>query len=228
MAEDLIMEFHISRKARDRYQFDQSLFAFNGNVVFANFHAARLFAQKMNEQRDLTRFPEQAVQAGQINAMGMIDEILHMVMQAYRQERNPGVNAMALDWLERKIGKDELERTLRLFTEEFPPLAVYRGEISLEAYLAGSSDGMSNREAVFEEMLMLWLANANPAFTPFQELFSDASLSRNTAYSQIITKPARFLRNAARGRRGGQKPDRCAAQPGACLSRTRLRASWNT
>ena len=180
------MEFHISRKARDRYQFDQSLFAFNGNVVFANFHAARLFAQKMNDQRDLTRFPEQAVQAGQINAMGIIDEILHIVMQGYRLERNPGVNARALDWLERKIGKDELERTLRLFAEEFPPLAVYRGEISLEAYLAGSAGDMSNREAVFEEMLMLWLANANPAFAPFQELFSDASLSRNTAYSQII------------------------------------------
>ena len=75
------MEFHISRLARDRYQFDQSLFALNGNVVFANFHAARVFAQKLNERRDLIAFPEQAVQSGQINAMGIIDEILHMVMQ---------------------------------------------------------------------------------------------------------------------------------------------------
>jgi glycosidase len=179
------MEFHISRLARDRYQFDQSLFALNGNVIFANFLAARLFAQKMNDKRDLIRFPEQAVQAGQINAMGIIDEILHMVMQAYRQERNPRVNAMALDWLAENIGKEELERTLVQFAEEFPPLTVYRREISLEEYLRGTTDGMSNREAVFEEMLMLWLANANPAFAPFQELFSDASLSRGTAYTQI-------------------------------------------
>jgi hypothetical protein len=42
------MEFHIPRRARDRYQFGQSLFALTGNVVFANFYAARVFAQKMN------------------------------------------------------------------------------------------------------------------------------------------------------------------------------------
>ena len=73
----LPMEFHVSRRARDRYQFDESLFSINGNVIFANFHAARLFAQKINDKRDLARYPEQAVMAGQINAMGLIDEILH-------------------------------------------------------------------------------------------------------------------------------------------------------
>ncbi len=120
------MEFHISRQARDRYQFDQSLFAFTGNVIFANFHAARVFAQKMNDKRDLIAFPEQAVQAGQINAMGLIDEILHMILQGYRQERNPGVNARALDWLSEKFGRAETERALYRFAEEFPPVAVYQ------------------------------------------------------------------------------------------------------
>ena len=74
---NLVMEFHISLKARDLYQFDDSLFSLSGNVVFLNFHAARVFAHKMNERRDLVSFPERAVKAGQINAMGLIDEILH-------------------------------------------------------------------------------------------------------------------------------------------------------
>src|SRR3989304_3694281 len=47
----IMMEFHISRKARDLYQFDESLFSISGNVIFPNFHAARLFAQKINEKR---------------------------------------------------------------------------------------------------------------------------------------------------------------------------------
>ena len=34
------MEFHVSREARDRYEFSQMLFAFNGNVVFANLGAS--------------------------------------------------------------------------------------------------------------------------------------------------------------------------------------------
>ena len=37
----LMMEFHISRKARERYRFAESLFSYNGNVVFANVAACR-------------------------------------------------------------------------------------------------------------------------------------------------------------------------------------------
>ena len=41
-------EFHISRSARERYQFAESLFSYNGNVVFANMAACREFAHRMN------------------------------------------------------------------------------------------------------------------------------------------------------------------------------------
>ena len=60
---DSQMEFHISRDARDRYQFDLSLYSLCGNVIFADFHAVRVFAQKMNQKRDLVHYPEQAVKA---------------------------------------------------------------------------------------------------------------------------------------------------------------------
>ncbi|MCU0486827.1 MAG: hypothetical protein MUC85_12045, partial [Anaerolineales bacterium] len=74
-----MFEFHVSRDSRDLYQFEDSLFATNGNVIFANFYGARVFAQKMNAKRDLIAYPERAVKAGQINAMGLIDEALHLV-----------------------------------------------------------------------------------------------------------------------------------------------------
>ena len=83
------MEFHISRRARDKYQFDEDLFAYDGNVIFANFHAARRFVQKINSQRDLTSYPEQAVKTSQVNAMGLIDEIFHHVFKLYREQKNP-------------------------------------------------------------------------------------------------------------------------------------------
>ena len=35
-------------------------------------------------------------------------------------------------------------------------------------------------------MLMLWLANMNPAFSPFVELFDDSALEKETSYLQII------------------------------------------
>jgi glycosidase len=182
-----VFEFHISRSARDQYRFEDSLFSFNGNVIFANFHAARLFAQKMNEQRDLARFPEKAVRAGQINAMGLIDEILHVIVQLYREQINPDVMSEAMRWLTKKIGRYEVDQALERFTEQFPPTDVYKEHIPIKEYLQGQTGGVSNRLIALEELLLLWLANVNPAFSPYSELFDHAPLEKDTAYSKIIS-----------------------------------------
>ena len=176
------MEFHVKASARDFYGFDASLFSSSGNVVFADFGAARRFANAMNAKRP----PERAVSVGQVNAMGLIDEMLHLVVAQYRQNQNPRVMAEALVSLEARLGPDALERTLQAFAAEFPPVAVYRGETPLQTYLSGSTEGRSNREIVLEEMLMLWMANANPAFAPFLELFDDSNLEQFTAYLPAI------------------------------------------
>ncbi len=187
------MEFHVSRQARDRYQFDRSLFSLSGNVIFANFYAARLFAQKMNARRDLVRFPEQAVRTGQINALGLIDEILHYVVALYRQQKNPALMEQALEWLYNSLGREAVESALLRFTEEFPPLAVYSRQMEPGDYLNGESEGIPNRQVTLEEMIMLWLSNANPACAPFQELFDDSTLRRETVYQKIITALHDFL-----------------------------------
>ncbi len=181
------MEFHISREARELYDFDQSLFTLTGNVIFANFHAARVFVQKMNRRRDLVRYPERAAKAGQINAMGLIDEILHYVVQQYREEKKPTVMKEALDWLGESVGEQALESTLRRFVEEFPPLTVYRQEIGVDDYLEGETEGIPHRQMVLEEMVLLWLANDNPGFSPLIELFDDAELEKETSYREMMS-----------------------------------------
>jgi glycosidase len=181
-----LFEFHISRQARDKYRFDEMLFGLSGNVIFANFHAARLFATKINQKRDVVNFPERAVRAGQINAMGLIDEILHMVVQLYRQQINPVVMQDALDWLYGMLGREAIDDTLVLFVQEFPPLAIYLRGMNSQEYLNTDRDGISNRQVALEELLMLWLANANPAFSPYQELFDDSRLVKESAYGKMI------------------------------------------
>ncbi|MEX2547069.1 MAG: alpha-amylase family glycosyl hydrolase [Chloroflexota bacterium] len=179
-------EFHVSRAARDRYRFDEALFGLNGNVVFADYAAARRFAQKMNEQRDLSADPGAAVRAGDISAMGLVDEILHYVVELYRQERNPDAMADALAALSQRIPPESLEATLLSFAQHFPAIAAYRGEMSAAEYLAGETDGTPNREIVLEELLLLWLANMNEGFAPHAELFDDAPLEGGTAYVPVI------------------------------------------
>lgn len=191
-------EFHISRKARNLYNFDDSLFSLSGNVIFANFHAVRTFTQKMNARRNLIAFPEQALKAGQINAMGLIDEILHLVIHLYRQQRNADIWSEALDWLEKKHGIQKIDQSLKAFTQEFPTVAVYKNEISLDEYIDGSAQlengqTISNRQVILEEMLVLWLANVNPAFGPYLELFDDSQLEKNSLYREIISELGSFF-----------------------------------
>jgi glycosidase len=178
-------EFHISRKTRAAYQFNESLFATNGNVIFANFHAARQFAQKINSKRDLLNYPEKAVRAGQINAMGLIDEIYHIVLQLYRQQINPSVMQEAIEWINAMMGEDVLDQVLLVFINEFPPTSVFRGEVEKETYLDGKSNNVSHRQLLLEELIMLWLANKNPALNPFYDLFDDEVLVKSTAYTKI-------------------------------------------
>ncbi len=191
-------EFHISRHSRDRYEFEDTFFESNGRVVVANVSAARRFAQKINERRDLSRAPEQAIRAGEINALGLIDEIMHHMLYEYKRQRNPRVVAQALDWLEQNIGRQATDLALERFIEEFPPQAVYHHKLTPVEYLAETStepDGqeLPNRQVALEEMLMLWLANANPAALPYQELFDDSPLRRATLYPQIIDELHQFF-----------------------------------
>jgi glycosidase len=191
----VVMEFHISRKVRDLYQFDEPLFSLSGNVIFPNFHAARLFAQRMNEKRDLVNFPEQAIETGQINAMGLIDEIFHYIVGLYHGEKNSKVMQQALEWLYKKFGKQKVDEALRKFTDEFPAVAVYRREVELDTFLEGETAGVPHRLMVLEEMLMLWLANMNPAFSPFIELFNDSALEKESSYLPIIEALHPFFDN---------------------------------
>jgi glycosidase len=187
------MEFHISRQARDHYKFDETLFAYDGNVIFANFLASRVFAQRVNESRDLVNYPEHAIKAGQINSMGLIDEIFHHCFALYRQSRNPNVLEQALTVIEKQFGKARMNNLFLMFINEFPPIAVYKNLETPEEYLNEKTEGVSNRSLVLEELIMLWLSNKNPALAPYQEFFSDENLFSNTIYSLVMIKLQDFF-----------------------------------
>jgi len=181
------MEFHINRELRERLGVDDQLFSYTGNVVFANVTACRVLAQKMNEARGAGNDPAKIVNAGALFAMGLIDELNHALVERYRKEIDPNVLKDAMKWFAAHARQDDVERMIRTFAEQFPNVAVYRGETTVDEWLRATTDGLSNREAAVEEMLMLWLANSNPAFKPFQELFKDTALKQKTVYQNATT-----------------------------------------
>jgi glycosidase len=184
-----LREFHVSRSVREAHGLGESLFSVSGNVVFADFRAAREFAHRLNEHRPAGK----AVSASDIYALGLIDEALHLVVARHRREIAPRLWTEALDLLGEEVGPGPLDELLLAFVEEFPPNTVFSGEITAGEYLAGETDGEEHREAALEELVLVWLANRNPAFEPFRELFDDDVLRQMTAYGTAVRRLESFL-----------------------------------
>ncbi len=181
----VIMEFHISRAARERYQVQATLFSFTGNVVFANVAASRELAHRMNAVRKADEHPELAVNPGALFAMGLIDEATHALFAHYRETIDPLVLSDALVWFQQKVGQQNLDSLLLTFVEKFPGRSVYSGEQTAAEWLAGSTNGYAHKHAAFEEIVLLWLANINPAFVPFKELFDDTHVQPAETYKSV-------------------------------------------
>ncbi|MFQ5651018.1 MAG: alpha-amylase family glycosyl hydrolase [bacterium] len=193
-ASSVELEFHVSRAAREKYEFDRHLFSTRGNVIFTSFHAARLFAQKMNRKRDLLNRPQMMVRAGEINAMGLLHEVFHWVVHLYRQQVNPKVFDHAVEWLHNKVGAESVEPTLITFAHLFPTSRVYEQGIDAATYLRDDTGGVTNRLIVLEELMLLSVSNANSALAPFRELFDDKMLRNQTGYTQMLQGMSEFFK----------------------------------
>jgi glycosidase len=188
-------DFHISRAAREKYKIGQSLFSITGNVILADYQQARILSEKINSKRRDEGNADQFVTAGQINALGLLHEIFHLLMRRYEENDNPGVFSKAINYLKNEISENGLEKTLLAFVEEFPPLPVFNKEVTTENYLKGNTSGKPNSEIVLEEIILLYMENSNPAASNLRELYADDKLSTKTNYKQLIEKTEVFFDN---------------------------------
>jgi glycosidase len=193
-----IFEFHILASIRKKYQVEETLFSSNGNLIFPNYYAVRLLAQKINAKRNLQKYPEQTIRTGQLNAMGLLDEIYHYVLRLYEETANPKVFARAEKKLDQAVGAEKVNTVLHNFGTLFPPLDVHLGKKKLESYLKDSTGNKPHTEITLEEIVLLYFANFNPAFNLFKELFDDKELNESTAYSKLITDLEFFFQTEKR------------------------------
>lgn len=187
--------FHVLLESREKYQFEENLFALNGDLIISNFYLARLLSQRINQKREEEKIYNKYVTPGQINALGLIHEIYHYIIYHYETNENPGVFNRTLAHLNKTVGEVNIDFLLLSFIEKFPPIPVYKNESTATEYLNQKTGSKTNREIVLEELILLHLENINPPFETLKELFDDSNLAESTTYNQFITETEKFFEN---------------------------------
>ncbi len=194
-------EFHISRRSRDKYNFDEVFFSLTGDVIFSNYRAAQTFASKLNEERERSGLSTREdvaqklgqVSPGEINAMGIFHEIMHFVIDSYIVDINPQAFSKLEASLNTALGKKSVDLCAEEFIDSFPPSAVYRRQESAADFLKGDAGDVTRRHTVLKELLLLWLENRNPSFNSISDLIDDSVLREKSDYEPAMAKVEAFF-----------------------------------
>lgn len=189
-------EFHLARSARERYGFGESILGLNGRLLVSHRPGGALTG--IAAARSLTdriyAVEGRSVPASEIFAAALIEEILHLVLRRYDQE-HPGSLVGLLATLQGGV-PNKLSAVLLDFTTQYPPTAVFRKELAAEAYLAGSTAGISNQRITIEEILLVDVADRNLALEPYRDLF-DAPILRAPDFGVLIRSAEAFFKRIA-------------------------------
>ena len=172
--------FHLAKWVRQLYEVDEYLFKLNGNVILANLFQSRLLIKQMHDKKDIIAIDEEKVTAGNLFALGLIDEILHVVVGKYKEDVNQDIMTDLIQFITTYFKSESIDKVFSKFVEYYPPLEVYQNKITELDYLIGETNDTPNLNILIEEIIMLWINNQNPAFDSFEFLFEDKKIEQES------------------------------------------------
>ena len=182
-------EFHVSREARERYGLSGALFGLHGSLIVTDIPSVRRVATQMNTARAAGMAPgAPTVLAGELNALGLLHEVFHAILDRYDATISPGILRRTLDEIDADLGTDRTARVFETFAAGFPSGPNERLHTGVDRRVrepAGNAIADTRPDAL-QELLLLSLANSNPATEPLRELFDDQPLAA-TDYRRLLS-----------------------------------------
>jgi glycosidase len=187
-------EFHISRQARNTWAITAELASLHGTQLSANLAAIRQLVREVNSHGPQSATPPLSV--AEVYAAAVLDEVLHLVIRLYRDETAALNFGSGLALIRSELGAAETDAALLEFVKQFPAASRQTAAGDALEYLQGSTEEVPNSEIVLEEMLLLWLANRNPALRPLKVLFDDSHLRASSRYAEVMASLTGLLEAA--------------------------------
>lgn len=185
--------FHVTKNARDKYEINEMLFSIYGRIVFGNFNAVKILTDKMNSIRNIEKEPLSTISPSLLNAMGLMDEILHFMLEKYKNQIRENPFKVVLKNDSKLFGSDLLN-LLKNFIGNFPNNEIYSNKITVDEYLTSKTEGVGNKEIIIEELLVNWIQNQNKVYKNTKELIDDSVLNKTKTYKQFINSIKKYFK----------------------------------
>ena len=196
--------------ARDRYALDAGYFSSRGRGGGRSRRPSGRVADRAGTGG--TR-PDRPVTAGDLAAMALIHELQHRAID--QAQRPDGAGAKG-------HGGDASPRS----RTRFPSRPVYVEGVDPGTYLRAKTDGAPNRQLTTEELLLLWVANQNPAFMRYDDLFDEPDLAASTDYPRVVAAIRKQTAKDAEGATARTSWSGCWSPPGRHPTRLAGQLRW--
>jgi glycosidase len=183
-------EFHLSRLARERYSFDRDLLRRVDDVL----HPDEAAVDDLNYRMNVRLGPlGRGAKPGHLAALVLLQYLLHIMIELYRKDREPRTLKLADDWLNRHFDEEPSAAILQSFSGHYTPLDIFHSRIPLLDYLNREQHQVTGREQTIERMLLVYLANVNPAAASLRDLYDDRELPVREEYLKRIASLEQFF-----------------------------------
>lgn len=172
--------------------------------MVADPQVARLVAARLNESQRFTGSSESGCTAGGVYAAGLLHDLMHCLLEHFDSTVSKDVLAKARRRAAEAVGAAELERVSALFVDSFPPVQVFREEVSAGDWLRAGPESELRSNGVVEELLLVRIAGRNPALRPYSETFDDSELKTDPAFHGVVTAIEGLLEDESGPELGGR------------------------
>jgi glycosidase len=155
-------ELRVGRSSRRRFELDRRHLGPEGELFVDEVAAARRLAARLNE-RAAAGAP--SANAGEIVALGLLHEVGHALIDQYELDVNPGAFAEALEELDERVGRKEVDEVLERLANEF--------------------GREPDRPDLLESLVLLDVAGDNPASLPLRPLVDPGPVAKARAYETL-------------------------------------------
>jgi hypothetical protein len=179
------MSLLVSRPARQTLRLDPERFGRRGRVVLKSFTAARYLALAIHRYMEREGEVEKRVTAGDLAALGLIDDLYQLVLGRRLEKRSPKLLSNALDFLSRVFGRLRVEKQLQDFTELFE-LSATVDAVEVPPFRPFAA------ERRLRDLVLFYLQRRNPAARSANRALH-GGFEPNVAYRRLIRALERYL-----------------------------------